>query len=343
MADFNKAFEELIGVEGGFVDHKDDKGKSTKFGITIATLKSWRGQTVTVDDVKNLTLAEAKQIYKKGYWDAMGLDKFDSYFLAQMLFDQGVNGGTVTAAKRFQSALNVLGSRLTVDGKIGPMTLAESKKYHELAIANEFIKATQDNYADIVVRDNSQIAFIRGWVNRSQVLMDKMITKALSLIGLTPGASAPVVVAEPVAQDVKDFRALVYASALKEVGQREIVGSKHNVRIIEYHNSTTLKAKTDEVSWCASFVNWCMKQNAVKGTQSAAARSFLQWGKATSTPQQGDIVVFWRGSKSGWQGHVGFYVSQTATHIKVLGGNQGNAVNMTNYPKSQLLGFRTYV
>ena len=47
--------------------------------------------------------------------------------------------------------------------------------------------------------------------------------------------------------------------ALKEVGVSEIKGGE-NKRILEYHASTTLKAKEDEIPWCSSFVNWCMVQ-----------------------------------------------------------------------------------
>lgn len=340
MADFDKAFKEVIGVEGGYVDHPADKGGPTNWGITIKTLSSYLGYPVSAQDVKELDLATAKKIYKKRYWDVMGLDAIPSDFLAELIFDQGVNGGPTTAAKRYQSSLNALGAGLKVDGEIGPATIAATKKYPELRIANEFIKATQDNYAIIVVNDKSQLAFIKGWINRSQVLMDKMITKALSLAGVEFNQST-VVVAQP-ETTAMTTREKVYATALKEVGVKGIPGKKDNPRIEEYHDATTLSANDDETAWCAAFVNWCMKQNGVKGSGLANARSFLKWGTQTTKPRVGDVVVFWRGSVSGWQGHVALYVSETATHVKVLGGNQGNAVTMANFPKSKVLGYRTY-
>jgi len=57
-----------------------------------------------------------------------------------------------------------------------------------------------------------------------------------------------------------------------EIGQKEIKGGKHNPRILEYHATTTRKATTDEVSWCSSFVNWCMTQAGYEGTNSAWAK-----------------------------------------------------------------------
>ncbi|WP_163833794.1 TIGR02594 family protein [Spartinivicinus ruber] len=124
-----------------------------------------------------------------------------------------------------------------------------------------------------------------------------------------------------------------------EVGVEEIRGAEHNPRIIEYHQSTTLKASDDETAWCSSFVNWCIEISGITGTKSAAARSWLQWGKALPEPTEGCVVVFKRGSKP-WQGHVGFYVGINGSHILVLGGNQCNEVNISSYPKGRLLGFR---
>ncbi len=131
-----------------------------------------------------------------------------------------------------------------------------------------------------------------------------------------------------------------YAIAVKEIGVKEITGEKHNPRILEYHSTTSLKASTDEISWCAAFVNWCLKKANVRGTNLANARSFLTWGKSVTEPKKGDICVFWRGRVDSWQGHVGFYAGETSTHILVLGGNQGNEVCIKKYPKSQLLEFR---
>ena len=343
MANFNKAFDEIIGTEGGYTNNPNDKGGPTNWGITQKTLASFLGRAVSVEEVKSLTKEFAKTIYKRNYWDTLHLDLMESDFLAGLLFDQGVNFGVGKAAKRFQSAINALGSNLTVDGDIGPATRLKLNQYSELQVANEFIKASQDGYADIVAKDASQNVFIRGWINRSQAMMDKMITFALNKMGVSFKPPENVVVAE-IGEVTK--RQKVYNTALKEIGQKEIAGPKSNPRITEYHSATTLAAKSDEksdeVAWCSAFVNWCMKQNGIKGTAKANARSFMDWGKDTASPLPGDVVVFWRGSKTGWQGHVAFYVDQTATHVKVLGGNQGNQVSMANYPKSQLLGFRTY-
>ena len=115
---------------------------------------------------------------------------------------------------------------------------------------------------------------------------------------------------------------------------------EHNPRIIEYHASVPAGFTENEVPWCSSFVNWCMEQAGITGTNSAAARSWERWGKKLAEPKVGAIAVFWRESKTSGLGHVGFFVSEKTHSITVLGGNQGDRVSVAAYPKEKLLGYR---
>jgi len=115
---------------------------------------------------------------------------------------------------------------------------------------------------------------------------------------------------------------------------------EHNPRILDYHATVPDAFQTNEIAWCSSFVNWCMEQSGITGTDSAAARSWERWGKKLAEPKVGAVVVFWRETKASGLGHVGFYVKETATQISVLGGNQGNRVSIEPYPKARLLGYR---
>ena len=128
-----------------------------------------------------------------------------------------------------------------------------------------------------------------------------------------------------------------YAIAKTQLGVTEIAGSKHNQRIVEYHSFTTLKATDDETPWCSSFVSWCLEHAEIKSTKNAWARSYLEWGKKIEKPVEGCVVIFSRGSSSG---HVAFYVGETLTTVKCLGGNQGNTVCIDEYPKWRVLGYR---
>ncbi len=120
---------------------------------------------------------------------------------------------------------------------------------------------------------------------------------------------------------------------------REISGGEHNPRIIEYHQTTSLKATDDETPWCSSFVNWCMEKAGYSGTGSAAARSWLKWGEQLDAPRTGCLVVLKRG-KNPTQGHVGFYWADKSPRILLLGGNQGNEVSISSYSKADVIDYR---
>ena len=122
-----------------------------------------------------------------------------------------------------------------------------------------------------------------------------------------------------------------------EVGQKEVKGGE-NPRIIEYHASTSLKAREDEIPWCASFVNWCVTQAGLIGTNSAAAISWASWGERITEPVAGCIVVIRQrkkgtdqatGSSSG--NHVAFFNRIENGYIYLLGGNQGDSVKVSGF------------
>ena len=96
---------------------------------------------------------------------------------------------------------------------------------------------------------------------------------------------------------------------------------------------------TEKTPWCAGFINAIEKQCGRKGTGKLLARSFLNYGKPTAIPKIGDIVVFKRGNSS-WQGHVGYFITDDATSITCLGGNQSDKVCYAKYPRTSVLGFR---
>ncbi len=125
--------------------------------------------------------------------------------------------------------------------------------------------------------------------------------------------------------------------ASQELGVSEILGPRHNPRIVAYHDSTTLSADEDEVPWCSSFVDWCFRQVDIEGTHSAAARSWDKWGNATPL-RLGAVVTVPRTGGSGR--HVFFAAGWTSTHVFGLGGNQGNKVSVAVYRQPTLTAKR---
>ena len=131
--------------------------------------------------------------------------------------------------------------------------------------------------------------------------------------------------------------------AFGELGQKEIQGTNHNDRILEYQQTTGLDFGNDEVAWCSIFANWVALQSNLEMSNSAMARSWLNVGNNTSWPQPGDIVVFWRTNRNSMFGHVGFFVGYTksAKSIYCIGGNQNNEVNIQSFPLDRILEFRS--
>lgn len=138
-----------------------------------------------------------------------------------------------------------------------------------------------------------------------------------------------------------------YAVAREELARdvREIEGAKDNPRIVLYHSTTKGGAAPDEVSWCSSFVNYCVEQSGRIGTDSKWAMSWhdQDWGEdVTADPREGDIVVLKRrdGGPKGavLGGHVGFLVEATSSGFNLLGGNQSNRIRISDYPRNGMKG-----
>ncbi len=124
---FERLVDDLLAREGGFVDHPDDRGGPTCFGITEAVARAHGYQ----GPMHDLPRATAIAIYREDYWRRPALDALAlvSPALAAALFDAGVNMGTVAAVRLLQRALNALNRQqrdypdVLLDGVIGRRTL----------------------------------------------------------------------------------------------------------------------------------------------------------------------------------------------------------------------------
>lgn len=117
----------------------------------------------------------------------------------------------------------------------------------------------------------------------------------------------------------------------------------HNPKVVKYFKDVGHAwVKDDETAWCAAFVGAMLKRSGLPHTGKLNARSYLNWGEpvALDDAQPGDVVVFSRGDRNGWQGHVAFFVRKEGSKIVVLGGNQKNQVNEKPYAATRLLGIR---
>ena len=152
MSDFDKAFELLIGNEGGYVNNPADPGGETNWGITRAVAID-NGYT---GNMKSMPKETAKQIYKKMYWEKLQCDQL-SFVVAFQLFDAGVNHGNSQAVKFLQRALSVVD-----DGVIGAKTIATTNSLDDLQIVMLFNAERIEFYSSL----KTFSTFGKGWVRR---------------------------------------------------------------------------------------------------------------------------------------------------------------------------------
>lgn len=110
---FNRAFNIVVGIEGGYANDPHDPGGETKYGISK--------RSYPLLDIPSLTLDDAKKIYRRDYWDFIKGDALP-WPLSCFVFDMAVNQGVSPAIRTLQQTL-----RVTEDGVIGPQTLIAAR------------------------------------------------------------------------------------------------------------------------------------------------------------------------------------------------------------------------
>lgn len=150
--DFDAAFTRLLGHEGGFVDHPQDPGGATCWGITerVARAAGYRGA------MRDLPQGEAKRIARAQYWDAVRADELPAP-LRFHVFDAAYNSGVGAAARLLQRALGV-----RQDGQLGPVTLAAAAAVDPGMLVARFSGARLQLLAELPTWPT----FGRGWARR---------------------------------------------------------------------------------------------------------------------------------------------------------------------------------
>lgn len=122
---FDEAFDRLIGHEAGYSEDPNDPGNWTGGRVGVGVLKGTKfgiaANSYPDLDIKNLSLDQAKAIYRRDYWDKMGAGELAPAIVFQ-LFDMAVNSGHVRARMALQRAVEVAD-----DGVFGPITFSAVK------------------------------------------------------------------------------------------------------------------------------------------------------------------------------------------------------------------------
>lgn len=169
----------------------------------------------------------------------------------------------------------------------------------------------------------------------SRGLLADGVVGPITAKALDPGAKPP--------KDSLDDPALVWLQEARRLqGLREVAGGGSNAKILQWADGLGLDYASDDIPWCGLFVGHCvgatLTAEPLPGNP-LAARSWLKFG-APITPRPGAIMVFWRGQKDGWQGHVAFYVGEDSAAYHVIGGNQSDSVSIARLGKDRLLQAR---
>lgn len=168
---FDEACARLFKVEGFYSNNPDDAGGATKYGITMQMWAAYVRRAVRAVDVMAIAEIEAKSFYRDLFWDHLRCEEIENDSLRYAVFDQAVNRGPGTVIRQMQRVLNDdFGAKLKEDGLFGDETLnVLNLKASEFLIP--FIFSCQIAYCRLVQKRPSQLAFLTGWMSRTQSLI----------------------------------------------------------------------------------------------------------------------------------------------------------------------------
>ncbi|MEM6602525.1 MAG: glycosyl hydrolase 108 family protein [Pseudomonadota bacterium] len=165
---------EIIRVEGGYVNDPSDSGGETNYGITEAVARRYGYE----GRMECLPASLAFEIYENKYWASLHLDEIAeiSSDVAHELADTGINMGTGRAAEFLQRCLNALNNQgrlypdLKVDGDVGPKTLSAFRSFHNqrgkkgMQVLLKMLNSLQGEfYISLAERRQKDEKFVYGW------------------------------------------------------------------------------------------------------------------------------------------------------------------------------------
>lgn len=176
---FHDAVDEVLKREGGYVNNSSDPGGATNWGVSLRFLMSekpalFSGITldqdhdgdVDAEDVRYMPRETAVEIYRRCWWDKFGYDRLASG-VGEKVFDMSVNMGPGQAHRLLQQSINDCGGTVTVDGALGPMTVAAANAIPAQRLL-ERIRIRQAVFYRSLVDQNVKLSvFLRGWLARA--------------------------------------------------------------------------------------------------------------------------------------------------------------------------------
>lgn len=179
---FDKAILITLKHEGGFVNDPVDPGGATNWGMSIRFLINDAGDAdgdgfldgdidkdgdIDVDDIKNMTVEQARKLYRIYFWDKYDYDTIVDFTVAARVFDMTVNMGPKQTGKIVQRALNDCGQNVGVDGAIGKNTFAAINCTDPEILMAEIRQQHAQFYLDLIAAKPKFEKYRKGWLRRA--------------------------------------------------------------------------------------------------------------------------------------------------------------------------------
>jgi len=149
---FSRCIKIILRNEGGYVNHPNDPGGETNFGIAKKFYPD--------EDIKNMTKDRATYLYYKDYWTPMNLKGIQNDELVLQVFDFGVNAGIKTSIRMLQRLVGV-----TDDGIIGKIT-TKVVNDQPIELVDKFKMRRKIFYMNLAAKKPQLQVFLRGWLRR---------------------------------------------------------------------------------------------------------------------------------------------------------------------------------
>jgi len=172
MANFDQSVNIVFKHEGGFVDTLHDAGGATKYGISSARYPNV--------NIKSLTLNQAKDIYKRDFWNKFRLNELHNQQIANLALDMIVLHGQ--GVRLIQKGLVRSGKGISIDNRIGSETIGALNAVNPSTFINNTVKVRKEYMQSLVDKNPSQIKFLKGWHKRADFFLTSPMQAGTSLL-----------------------------------------------------------------------------------------------------------------------------------------------------------------